>query len=269
MTKIAQKEPLKLFAVGKKFGVPFASAAPFPLKLETWLRMTGLRYEVVTEDNPGKGPKKKTPWIVDGDLCMGDSELIIDYLKEKYGVDPDVGMSREDRALATAWHRTFEEHYHQAYEHQLFFGVGSDARFVEMLSKLPFLARPLVRAIFTSKLHKQLLARGILRHGEDTLIAMGKADLDAASVFLGNGRFFLGEEPRTIDTCVFGFLGSSMYISGDNPLFRHAASLDNLRAYCERMQERFFPETMAEASPGARADAVKPLSAHAGPPPGD
>jgi glutathione S-transferase len=257
MTKMEQKEPLKLFTVQSGWGVPFASAAPFPLKVETWLRMTGLRYEIVIENNPGKGPKKKTPWIVDGDVRMGDSELIIAYLKEKYGVDPDAGSSPEDRALATAWSRTFEEHYHQAYEHQLYFGRGGDERLTEMLSWMPAPMRPLIRIVFMSKLTKQLHARGLTRHGADAVIAMGKADLDAASAFLGDGRFFLGDEPRTIDACVFGFLGVSIYVAGDNPLFRHAASLDNLRAYSERMRARFFPETLSGSSRTARTASAR------------
>jgi glutathione S-transferase len=258
MTKtIVQTTPIRLFAVGSPpWGVPFATSAPFPLKLETWLRMAGLRYEMVIENNTGKGPKKKTPWIVDGDLTMGDSELIIDYLKGKYGVDPDAGIRREERATALAWHRTFEEHYHQAFEHQLFFGRGGEERRKVMLAMLPRLARPLVEVIFTSKLTTQLYARGLTRHGEESLIAMGIADLDAASVFLADKPFFLGDTPRTIDACVFGFLGVSVYVEGDNPLFRHAASLGNLAAYTERMRARYFPETLPKRSekPGLQAE---------------
>ncbi len=238
-------ERIKLFAVGSGWGIPFASAAPFPLKLETWLRMTKIPYEVVIESNPGKGPKKKTPWIVDGDVTMGDSELIIEYLRKKYGVDPDAGLSASDRAVATAFHRLFEEHYHQAFEHQLFFGKGGAGRLAEGVSVLPAVARPLVKTLFTSALKKQLHARGVSRHGEEMLIEMGKADLDAASVFLGDRPYFLGAEPRTIDACVFGFLGTSIYVDGDNPLFRHAASKENLVAYAERMRARFFPETLS------------------------
>jgi glutathione S-transferase len=255
MSPIQQSSPIKLYMVGSFWGVPFRTAAPFPLKLETWLRMTGLRYEVATENNTGKGPKRKTPWIVDGDRCMGDSELIIAYLKDRYGVDPNEGISATDRAIATAWHRTFEEHYHQAFEHHLFLGPGAEERLVEMLATLPVIARPLVRAVFTKQLRKQLFARGVTRHDETTILAMGKADLDAASVFLGDKPYFLGDTPRTIDACVFGFLGASVYVRGDNPLFRHAASLENLRAYTERMRARYFPETLT-------VSASRPGSAH-------
>lgn len=244
MSSIEQKRPIQLFVVGGGWGIPFATAAPFPLKLATWLRMTGLDFEIIVENNPGKGPKKKTPWIENGEVRMGDTELIIRYLKERYGVDPDANLSPLDRALSVAWHRTFEEHYHQAFEHQLFMGRGGAERLREFGSSLPPVLRTIVPKVFASHLQKQLFARGLGRHEESEIIAMGCADLDAASTFLGDKPYFLGDEPAGIDACVFGFLGVSIYVTGDNPLFRHAASLENLAAYCERMRERYFPETM-------------------------
>ncbi len=246
-----QKSPIKLFVCGSGWGVPFASAAPFPLKLETWLRMTGLRYEVVIENDSRKGPKGKTPWIVDGERRMGDSELIIEYLRRTYDVDPDRELDPAQRALALAWHRTFEEHYHQAFEHQLFLGRGGPERLSGYAATFPPLVRTILPRMFVSALRKQLYARGVGRHDEPEIIAMGKADLDAASEFLSSKPYFLGSEPATVDACVFGFLGVSVYVEGDNPLFRHAASLPNLVAYCERMRARYFPETLSKLAKSA------------------
>jgi glutathione S-transferase len=242
--RAAQAEPLRLFVMGGGWGVPFRTSSPFPLKLEAWLRMTGIRYELVVENDPGKGPKKKSPWIVDVGTRIGDSELIIAYLKDRYCVDPDAGMTADERALALAWHRTFEEHYHQAFEHELFLGRGGNERLTEFVATLPALVRTLVRGRIASQLRRQLYARGLGRHDPATIVAMGKADLDAADAFLGDKAYFLGDVARTVDAAVFGFLGASIYVPGDNPLFRHAASLRRLVAYTERMRERFFPETL-------------------------
>jgi glutathione S-transferase len=238
-------QPIRLFVVGTGWGVPFSTSAPFPLKLETWLRMTGLDHEVIVENNPSKGPKKKWPWIEDGDLKLGDTELIIEHLKRTYRVDPDSHLSDGDRALSVAWHRTFEEHYHQAFEHALFIGRGGPARLTEFARTLPPIARSIVPRVFVSQLRKQLYARGLGRHSEEEIVAMGKTDLDAAATFLGDKPYFLGDEPSALDACVFGFLGVSVYVEGDNPLFNHAASLDNLHAYCERMRQRFFSDTLS------------------------
>lgn len=236
---------LKLFMMGTGWGVPFQTAAPFPLKLEAWLRMTGVPYEAVIENNPGKGPKKKSPWVVDGDVCLGDSELIIAYLRGRHGVDLDAHLDNRQRALGLAWQRTFEEHYHQAYEHQLFLGRGGPERLHAFTRSLPPVLRSVVPVVLVSSLKKQLYARGLGRHREEEIVAMGKADLDAASAFLGDRAYFLGDEPSTVDATAFGFLGASVYVEGDNPLYAHAASLDNLMGYCERMRGRYFPETVS------------------------
>ncbi len=239
--------PIRLFVVGTGWGVPFSSAAPFPLKLETWLRMAGLPHEVIVENNVAKGPKKKTPWIEDGATRMGDTELIIAYLQRTYGVDLDAHLGVEERALALAFRRMFEEHYHQAFEHQLFLGRGGAERVALFAATLPPIVRSIVPRVFASALKKQLHARGLGRHTEEEIITMGVADLDAASAFLGQKPFFLGEEPSSLDACAFGFLGASVYVEGDNPLFNHAASLPNLSAYCERMRARYFSETLPHA----------------------
>ena len=237
-------QPIRLFTFGNGWGIPFPTAAPFPLKLATWLRMTGLPNEIVVENNPGKGPKGKSPWIEDGDVRMGDSELIIRYLSEKYGVDPDARLSADDRAQSIAWRRMFEEHYHQAFEHQLFFGRGGHERLAQLVSTLPAVARLIAPPMLRSQARKQLHARGLGRHDEREIIEMGKADLDAASTFLGGRAYFLTDEPTLLDACAFGFLGVTIYVEGDNPLYRHAASLGNLVAFTERMRSRYFPETL-------------------------
>ncbi|HEX2463141.1 MAG TPA: glutathione S-transferase C-terminal domain-containing protein, partial [Thermoanaerobaculia bacterium] len=169
--------------------------------------------------------------------------LIIRYLSETYGVDPDARLSAGDRALALAWRRTIEEHYHQAFEHQLFFGRGGAERLQQFASTMPPVVRSIAPAIMLRQFRNQLWARGVGRHVEADIIAMGQSDLDAASVFLGDRPYFLGDQPTNIDACAFGFLGVTVYVEGDNPLFRHAASLPNLMAYTERMRARYFPET--------------------------
>lgn len=236
---------IQLFVVGSGWGVPFASAAPFPLKLETWLRMAEIPYELVIENDVSRGPKKKTPWIVDDDLRMGDSELIIEHLSRKHGVDLDGHLTALDRAHGLAFQRTFEEHYHQAYEHELFLGAGGATRLREFASALPPLLRAIVPVVLRTSLRRQLYARGLGRHRPREIVAMGQADLDAASSFLASKPFFLGEAPSSVDATAFGFLATSVYVEGDNPLFSHAASLENLVAYCDRMRARYFPETMA------------------------
>jgi len=185
----------------------------------------------------------------------GDSSIIIAHLSERYGVDLDRSLDADAKARALVIQRTLEEHFHQAFEHQLFLGRGGSARLAELVSTLPLPLRWIVSRVLISQLRKQLYQRGLGRHDESEIIRQGKADLDALSVLLGEQPYVLGDQPSSIDACVLGFLGVSVYVEGDKPLFNYAASLDNLYRYCERMRGRYFPETVAGAPspPGSEA----------------
>lgn len=253
-------ETIRLFAFGTGWGVPFATAAPFPLKLATWLRMAGAAFEFVVANDPGKGPKGKSPWIEYDGVRMGDSSLIIEFLAERLGVDPDARLDKRQCALGTAVQCMLEEHYHQCFEHQLFFGRGGEERLREFAAGMPVPLRWLAPMAIKRAFSKQLHARGMGRHSEEVIIAQGKADLDALAGLLADQPYFLGDRPSGIDACVFGFLGVSVYVAGDNPLYRHAASLENLVRYCERMRVRYFPESLDSLSPLYPVDAAAGLT---------
>ncbi len=240
---------IRLFAFGTGWGVPFNTSAPFPLKLETWLRIAGIPYEFVIANDPNKGPKGKSPWIEIGTERMGDSALIIEFLEQRFGINIDAHLDAQQRALAVSVQRMLEEHFHQCFEHQLFFGRGAEERLQEFAATMPIPLRWLVPTVLKRTFTKQLHARGMGRHSEEVIIAQGKSDLDALSVLLGNQPYFLGDQPSSIDACVFGFLGVSLYVDGDNPLYQYGATIENLIRYCERMRARYFPETLSTLAP--------------------
>ena len=247
---------IRLFAFGSGWGIPFDTAAPFPLKLATWLRMAQLPFEFVVANDPSKGPKGKSPWIEVGSTRMGDSTLIIAHLAERFDIDLDAHVAPGQRALTVAVQRMLEEHYHQCFEHQLFFGKGGQDRLHGFAATMPIPLRWLVPTVLKRAFGKQLYARGMGRHSEEVIVAQGKADLDALSELLGDKAYFLGDQPSSIDACIFGFLGVSLYVEGDNPLFQHGAALDNLMRYCERMRARYFPETLSKLAPLFSDDAA-------------
>jgi glutathione S-transferase len=238
-------DSIRLFAFGSGWGVPFATAAPFPLKLATWLRMAEIPFDFVLANDPGKGPKGKSPWIEYGTVRMGDSTLIIEHLAERFRIDLDAHLDPRQKALAVSIQRMLEEHYHQCFEHQLFFGRGGERRLQEFAATMPIPLRWLVPTVLKRAFGKQLYARGMGRHAEDVIIDQGKSDLDALAELLGDQPYLLGDHPASIDACVFGFLGVSLYVAGDNPLYQYGASLGNLMRYCERMRARYFPETLS------------------------
>ena len=71
-------------------------------------------------------------------MRIGDSEAIIDLLKERYAVQMDEGLSAKQLATGHAWRRTFEEHYHQVLEWELFFHpAGATWMRASLASQMP------------------------------------------------------------------------------------------------------------------------------------
>ncbi len=65
---------LQLFQFYPAFGV--RNLSPFCLKLETYLRMSGIEHEVVWSSSTRGAPKGKLPYIVDADgVEVVDSEI--------------------------------------------------------------------------------------------------------------------------------------------------------------------------------------------------
>jgi glutathione S-transferase len=230
---------IRVFTFSPDWGLP--SAGPFAIKLLAWLELAGIPYEQVIEDNPHKGPKKKNPWIeLDGER-IGDSEVIIEVLSQAHKVDVDEGFSSEQRAVGHAWRRTFEEHFHQVLEWELFQHPAGQAYMrTAMTSKMPPVVGPVVFSMLKIHFAKQLHARGIARHPPDIIEAKGRADIDALAAFLGDRPFLLGNRPGTADAAVFGQLAPMISWPMATPVASYARSVKSIADYCERMREACF-----------------------------
>jgi glutathione S-transferase len=154
---------LRVFTFAPDWGLP--SGGPFSIKLLAWLKLAGIPYEQVIEANPRKGPKGKNPWIeLDGER-IGDSEVIIDLLSRRYNVRLEDGLTAEQIALGHAWRRTFEEHFHQVLEWELFMHpAGAAWMRASIASQMPPVLGPAVFLMLRSHFSRQLHARGIARH---------------------------------------------------------------------------------------------------------
>jgi glutathione S-transferase len=237
--------PLRVFVFSAGFGLP--TTGPFALKLEFWLRLAGLEYERVYEDDTRKGPKGKNPWIeIDGEP-MADTELIIKHLSAERGIDLDSHLTDEQRAVALATTRMVEEHLHQVLEYELFIhDAGWDLMSDFMDESLPWGLRAVVKTYMRSHFRKQLHARGVARHAPEEIAEMGRADLDALEVLIGDGPYLFGDQPCTADASVFGLVAPLVYVPAEAPVMEHASSLDNVRTYCERIIKEWFDGQASE-----------------------
>ena len=233
---------IELYQFPPMWGLP--NFSPFCLKLETWLRMANLPYQAPKCGIPlGKAPKHKLPYIVDRGQSIGDSSLIIDYLKATYGDTLDNSLSPQQLAVSAAFLRLIEENLYWP----VLYSRWLDPRNRQIIARkvfgrLPPLIRNLVPLLVRRKMRRDMLGQGIGRHGEAEMYAIGCRDLDAVALFLDDKPFFWGETPTSIDAVVFGFIANLLWAPIDNPIKAHAARYPQLDAYCRRMWDRYYPE---------------------------
>lgn len=214
------------------------NVSPFTLKLETWLKLAGLPFEVVPVRNPKKGPKGKLPFIEDEDgTVIGDSTLIVEHLRRTRGVDPDAGLDPVQRAEALAVQRLFEEHFYFILSYSRWIDPdGWRAVRPAYFAFLPPGLRETLPWLIRARVKRDLLGQGAARHDRDDLYAMGRADLEAVSILLDDGPFFFRDRPTTIDAVAYGFLANLLLVPVETRLKRIGLEYANLSAFCQAME---------------------------------
>jgi len=77
--------------------------------------------------------------------------------------------------------------------------------------------------------------QGIGRYEPAQVYRRGVADLEVVSNVLGSRAFVFGEESRSIDAAVYGFVANIHYYDIDTPLRQFVHSRPNLVRHCEAM----------------------------------
>lgn len=217
--------------------------SPFCLKLETYLRMAKIPYEVKVSTNPWSAPKKKLPFVeVDGKR-IADSAFIIDYLKGNLGDPLDDGLTKEQKAVSHAITRMLEEDLAPVLVYSRWVDEpGWKEAGPRFFKGLPPPVKWVVPELARRKVRARLAALGLLAHSREEIYAKGAQDLKALSDYLGDKPYFLGDRPTTVDASAFGVLNNVIKQSYHTPLKELGVRHPNLVAYCERMGKAYYSQ---------------------------
>jgi glutathione S-transferase len=249
--------PIKIFQFPRMFAIP--NLSPFCCKLETWLRIADIAYEVVDTGDPRKGPHGKLPFIEDAGARIADTSVIIRHLKETRGVDPDAHLDATQRATALLVQRTLEEHYAFALAYTHLYREEGLRHTRSRFDAIPGIIRPLVARAVKGQVRKILWFQGLLRHSDGEIMNAAIQDWSAVWALKSAGPFFFGAEPSGIDAVVFGTLASSVLTPIESPVRDFLCAKPDVVAYAEGMRARFFPELVPakrSASGSARPTAI-------------
>ena len=232
---------ITLYQFTPAWGIP--NPGQFNVKVETYLRMTNLSYQVI-DTMPLKGPKGKLPYIEDNGQKISDSRFIIEYLKQKYGDPLDSDLSTEQRATMTAMQRLLEEHLYWVgmYARWQYTDTNWQINKQAIFGGMPPVIRDIAAMVYKRIIGKQIYGQGTGRHNSDEIFHLGKIDLDTLSAFLAEKPYFMGDEPTSLDASAFGILINTVRGPIESPVKDYGLSKKNLSSYCDRMMSDFFPE---------------------------
>jgi glutathione S-transferase len=232
---------IKLFQFDPAFGLPNASS--FCMKLETYLRMAELPFEIVPHASLFKAPKGKMPYIEDDAKRIGDSTFAIDYLKATYGDKLDGGLTAEQRAIALAFQRLMEENLYWAVVYTRWIEpAGFALTRAAFFGIMPPPAKWIVPLLARRGIVREMHGHGMGRHSGAEIHDIGKRDIAALAEFLGGKTFFMGEAPCSLDATAYAFLANILWSPVESPLKEHAQTYPQLEAYCRRMRARYFAD---------------------------
>lgn len=218
------------------------SVSPFCLKVDAFLRMTGTPHASVTAATPFGGPKRKAPWIEHDGRTLGDSTFIIAHLIDRFGVDPDAGLSADQRGRAVAIQRLVEENLYWAMVYDRWVRPENWPVLKEsVLGQIPSVVRTVIAPIARQGVKRQLKGHGIGLHSPEEIEAIARRDLEALAGMLGDRDWFFGDSPTLVDATVFSLLANIRYVAFASPMKAMIEGHGGLARHTDRFRDRFYP----------------------------
>lgn len=236
--------PVVLWQMPPAWGLP--NPSPFCMKVETWLRMTGIPYVAKPIEGPPKSRSKKFPYIErpDGTL-LSDSSAIIETLTRERGVTLDAWLSEQDRALGLLLQRTFEE---ELYFILLFERWLIDKNWEKVkpayFGNMPWVVRKGIVPLVRRKVRAYAYGQGVARLEENERHRKGESDIRSIAKILGDKPYVLGR-PSSFDAVAYAFLANLIWVPITSHVGDVARGQTNLVSYCERMKAAYFGDSTA------------------------
>jgi len=212
--------------------------APFPLKLETFLRVHKIAYDL---DFNGHEPKLYgSPWIRLNTEDITDSQSVIRSVIDTYDIKVEKGLTPEQQSMAIAYSHLLENHLYWGIA--LWRWVYDGARSLKEVQLLPPKTQALIPDVCKT-VEQAAWFHGIGKMSPEDVRKAVIDDLKSLSEFLGKKKFFLNTEvPTELDCTAFGMLAQFLWNMSGPFHDATAETFPNLREFCWRMRQTFWPD---------------------------
>lgn len=227
---------LKLVVLPSAFGV--RNISPFCLKVEMLLTSLDIPFEMEELADPRKAPKGKLPYLYDGDTCIADSELIVEYIDKKTGGKVYEGLTPAQKAQGLALTRLVEEHLY-------WIGVASrwldDAWWPNVVEGffhiIPWPFRSLGAGMARKEVRKTYHLQGLGRHSEEEQESFARRDLLAIRDSIPTSGFLFGNTPCIYDFTIAAFFAGMLDNQPPTRFTEMARGYKRIVEYTDRVQE--------------------------------
>lgn len=246
---------IDLYQFPPAFDTP--NLSPFCMKLEAFLRIADIPFQIMPCKDPDMGPKGKLPFIRDNGVMLGDTELIMDYLESKLDFRVDGHLTSQQQAIQHACIRMLDEHLYWALIYSRWIDeVNWETLRQRLFGEIP----PPLSSIAANKARKQmrrqLEAQGLGLHSREEIYSKAIKDLESLSALLGDKKWFGGDYVSKLDLTAVGYLSNIMIPQLPSPMAEAVKRLGNLETYAVRAQRSLFPEfTRAQQEKRAKQQA--------------
>merc|ERR1719373_466126 len=251
-----EEDMVYLFQFTRSPQIP--SISPFCLKLESWLKLHGIKYQNVDHKCKFRSKKGMLPFIEMNGEEIADSNIIIETLSKKFDKEMPAELTQDQKNVQHAMIAMVENHLHwtivywkskdvdnilKGYKLNLQSAIGSKAP----ASLLNFY----FKYTFCRKGLKKVRSNGMGVHTAEEIENFGKKDLQTLSEMLGEKEFFFGDEPAMLDLVVFSHVGQLVMVDSEHscPLRDYQESdCNNLVGLVNRVKDRCWGDHWANAT---------------------
>jgi len=231
---------IKLYGFGQAFGV--VDASPFVVKVDLFLKLSGIDFEYIADFNQlKKSPKNKFPFIDDNGTKVGDSAFIFKYLTEKYNIKLDDHLNDVQKARASLYTKALDESLYWCLVYSRWvkedtWPLLQDAFF----SQIPIPFKWIMPSIIRKDVKNTLKRQGYGRHSETELLTIADEHFSALSALLGESDYFFGDKISSFDAIAYAALCEFISVDFFNSFNQQARKYDNLIQYCERIETEYY-----------------------------
>lgn len=232
---------IDLYQFPRAFGS--ANLSPFCMKVEAFLRIADIPYQIIEINDLRLAPKGKLPFIRDNGIAVSDSEFIMDYLQSKHGFEVDGHLDTQQAILHHALTRMLDEHFYWALMYSRYFEPENWQTLKQHLyGHIP----PPVSTVLAKKtqdaMRRQLHVQGLGRHNAEEIYRKAAKDIDALASTLGSQSWFGGGYVSRLDLAVLAYLSNALIKEMPSPLAKLIQQKDNLMRFVQRAEQAIFAD---------------------------